>query len=267
MGSLRRIGFCIEETLKSSVSTEAGIRLGVRQSRHVMLDVGGLCKVLPDLESLHCQAADMEPVLPFGGLMPSDGDVHPLLLLYPFDPPAQAALKVVDEDHSPPPSGQETGFSGDFPEDPSTQESDWVVEGELSDPEMDAHRSSETGASVRGRQRRRRRHAARGTRRDSGEFGELWARYGLLFSLILIANAASSYQLAKLYRNAAQVQTAEWAMSPAVFLVVLIPIVGIVHLLKDQSDEIFAVSMVWLLACITLVGLGCKVLSILLAQA
>lgn len=267
MGSLRRIGFCIEGTLKTSESTDAGVWLGERQSRHVMLDVGGAGKALLDPEPLPARAVDMDPILPSGGHTPSDGDVHPLLLLYPFDPPAQAVPKVVDVDHSPPTLGVETLFSGDFPNDPPVQESGWVVEGELSDQEIDEHKRPETGASGQFRQRRRKRHAARGTRRDSGEFGELWARYGLLFSLILIANAASSYQLAKLYRNAAQVQTAEWAMSPAVFLVVLIPIVGIVHLLKDQSDEIFAVSMVWLLACITLVGLGCKVLSILLAQA
>ena len=219
-----------------------------------------------------------DPRMAGSGGKAADEEMHPLLMLYPFDAPGTGTGRGVEPESlcAAPTPGElprEVSFEDDLDEEfdkSLTQALAELASGDLDDEALmkESMHPADTGAAYQPAPRRRRNpHPARTKRQGGGKPGGLWARHGMLFGLMAVANAVSSYQVAVLYRHAARVETSAWALCPAVFLTLLLPVLAAIFLLAEQREEFFAVSMLWLLVCLMMVGLICKVLLILLSGA
>lgn len=202
----------------------------------------------------------------------NSGDVHPLLLLYPFDPPPgipenEEALEAANGRTSwmPEPGRQSTTAPvlddlGCFPGEPATPD------GPSIHPPTPALVFSTAAPRTDTCGRQQPVPIRRRPPRERGGLYQLWGRYGFLFTIVLLCDGASSYQVAKAYRQAMELTTSALTLTPAVFLLLLLPALLAVFLLRDQRHEVVAISMLVAGGLYGLLGIGCKV-AMLLAQA
>lgn len=199
-------------------------------------------------------------------------DVHPLLMLYPFNPPPvnsenKEAVKAtnmrtswIPEAEQPSTISPALDDLGCFPGEPA------IPDGPSSHPPTPALRFSTAEPVTHTYRRRQPNPARRRPPRKRGGLSQLWGRYGFLFSLVLLCDGLCSYQAAHAYRQTMELKTSALTLTPAVFLLLLLPSLLTVYLLRDQRHEVVAIFMLVAGGLYGLLGIGCKV-AMLLAQA
>lgn len=208
----------------------------------------------------------VSPEMPSSGTLeqcPDPDESHPLLLLYPFDPPAEAVRPPVRET---PEALEDAPCSPDVPADDGSE----VFHRDLDDVVIEDAAGQDPQASLptvkvarRGRRQSRRKKAARRMRLPRvSELEGLWARHGMLLAALIACHAAASYQLAAVYRHFMKLGVSEGSLMPAMFLGLMFASFAIIRLMDGRRSESVAVCILAMTAGSAFAGLLCKVVLI-----
>jgi hypothetical protein len=196
-------------------------------------------------------------------------DFHPLLSLYPFDPPKAPAGPAARTTKPPVEPQIETAreaapgirarsmvdaASVDLPvlESPSEAGEPMIFP---SKPVMPAFRKRVRGPS------RRRRGGAKDFKR-SPDFGKMWSRHGMLLSILLIILGATSYQIARTFRHFMKLEVSTLTLTPAVLLVMIMASLAGLWGVSGRRYESVALAIIAMGGIFAFLGLICKVVMI-----
>lgn len=183
-------------------------------------------------------------------------EVHPLLLLYPFDPPS---VEPAAE------AGRGISYDAEvaLDQEPFELPEDISIEGvgRLSGERSGTSTLQPLPTAPRATRSRGKSHRSDEASSAGGILG-FWQRYGVPLGFTLICNVGASYQVAGLYRLLLGVRTSTLALLPATALLLLLPVLSVIYLVRSSNHEILALSMIAVGGALALVGLVCKVLVI-----
>ena len=248
---------------------EEGIASKVRFSRKsagsVLLDIGAA----PGAASWPSRA-ETEPERE--AARPPEPDLHPLLSMYPFDPPKAPAGPVARTTEPPVEPPLETAREAapvfrawstvdavftDLPDPPDLKPTAEAAEPLVFPlkPVMPVFQERAPGPRPRSRWDAWR-------FRRSPDFGKMWARHGMLLSILLITLGISSYQTARVYRHFVKLDVSALSLTPAVLLVMILASLAVLWGMSGRRYESVALAIIATGGIFAFLGLFCKVVMI-----
>jgi len=173
----------------------------------------------------------------------AEPDFHPLLAMYPFDPPAAPAAPAARTTDTP---DIESRTEGGEPAEPLVFPLKPVMP-------VFRERTHEPSQHLRG------------VFKDFiriPDCGKMWARHGMLLSTLLIILGISSYQVARVYRHFMKLEVSTLTLTPAVLLVMIIASLAGLWGVNGRRYESVALAIIAMGGIFAFLGLICKVVMI-----
>jgi hypothetical protein len=189
-------------------------------------------------------------------------EIHPLLLLYPFDAPARKPQPAVDSIPAPIVGLPmlEDRFS-DLPDIDMPLNLD-VPETVLQETPVGLDRQP-SGKRKRCERRTKPWQVGIWRKYRSSDWEEIWSRHGMLLSLLMICHLASSLQMSRLYRFMMDLETSTLALLPAMFLGLMFTSFAVIRIMDGRRCESVAVAIIAMTGASAFTGLLCKVVMVL----